>query len=154
VAQSLAAAGMRVVIVGGPDEASLAAQVAAAAGPASLNLAGRTSLSTLGAVLQRCHTYAGNDSGVTHIAAAVGTPVVAVFGPTNAAAWGPWTGGGAAAVVFQAQLPCSPCVYRGHSLGTPEGCPRRTCLELVTPEQVVAAVLAQVEQRQSAKIGG
>lgn len=146
VARSLAESGYRVVVVGGPDEAALASTVAAAAGPDAINLAGKTSLRVLGAVLQRCDAYLGNDSGVTHIAAAVGTPVAAVFGPTNHQAWGPWTGGAGRAVVLRAHLPCSPCMYRGHALGTPEGCPRRTCLQLVTPEQVTAAVLALLQE--------
>lgn len=138
VARALAQRGARIVVVGGPEEAALAGAVAAQVGPAAINLAGRTDLFVLGAVLQRCNAFVGNDSGVTHIAAAVGTPLVAVFGPTNHQAWGPWTGGRSPAAVVRADLPCSPCTYRRHSLGTPQGCPRRTCLELVTPEQVIA----------------
>jgi len=145
VARAVAERGYRVVVVGGPDEVALADAVAAAARPRARNLAGRTTLRGLGAVLRRCTGYLGNDSGVTHIAAAVGTPVVAVFGPTNHQAWGPWTGGVGTATVVRADLPCSPCVYRGHSLGTPAGCPRRTCLQLVTPEQVTASLLATLE---------
>ncbi len=141
VATTLAAAGARVVVLGGPEERALGQAVAAAAGKGTLDLTGRTSLSVLGAVLQRCRAFVGNDSGVTHIAAAVGTPVVAVFGPSNHRAWGPWTGGRSEAVVLRADLPCSPCVYRGKELGTPEGCPRRTCLELVPPGLVAAEAL-------------
>ncbi len=141
VAAEVAAAGARVVVVGGPEERALGQTVAAAAGPRALDLTGRTSLSVLGAVVQRCRAFVGNDSGVTHIAAAVGTPLVAVFGPSNHRAWGPWTGGRSAALVLRADLPCSPCVYRGNGLGTPEGCPRRTCLELVTPDVVAAETL-------------
>jgi len=131
-----------IVLVGGPDERELAKTLIEKADVAVHDVTGRTTVGQLGAVLQRCDAFVGNDSGVMHIAAAVGTPVVAVFGPSNDAAWGPWVGQerGQEAVVIRADLPCSPCFYRGHSLGTPEGCPARTCLHLVTPEQVVNAV--------------
>lgn len=141
VARALQHAGARVVLVGGPDETSLAAQVAAGAAGVVTNLAGQTSLGALGAVLERADVFVGNDSGVTHIAAAVGAPVVAVFGPTNADAWGPWTGGCSVVRVLRSALPCQPCVYRGRSLGTPQGCPARTCLQLVTAHQVADAAL-------------
>lgn len=131
-----------IVLVGGSDERELAETLADRADVAVHDVTGRTTVGQLGAVLQQCDAFVGNDSGVMHIAAAVGTPVVAVFGPSNDAAWGPWVGQerGQQAMVIRAELPCSPCFYRDHSLGTPEGCPARTCLHLVIPEQVVNAV--------------
>jgi heptosyltransferase-2 len=106
---------------------------------AGIDLTGQTTMGQLGAVLEGCDAFVGNDSGVMHIAAAVGTPVVALFGPSNYRAWGPWDPGGRS-VVVSADLPCLPCFYRGHELGTPEGCPNRSCLQLITVEQVVDAV--------------
>jgi ADP-heptose:LPS heptosyltransferase len=55
-----------------------------------LNLVGKTTVGQLAAVLRRCDLLVGNDGGVMHIATAVDTPVVAVFGPTNHRAWGPY----------------------------------------------------------------
>ena len=55
------------------------------------DLSGQTTLPELAAVLQSCDLFIGADSGVLHLAAATGVPVVAVFGPSNAAAWSPWT---------------------------------------------------------------
>ena len=88
-------------------------------------------------MLRRCRLLVSNDSGVVHLATAVSTPVVAVFGPSNDAAWGPYPP--PAHRVVRATLPCSPCFYRGTSLGTPQGCATRECLQLVTPAMVVAA---------------
>lgn len=138
-ARRLAAEGASIVLVGGPDEVTLSRAVAGAAGPGTVDLTGRTTLFQLGAVLEASDAFLGNDSGVMHIAAAVGVPVVAVFGPSNNRAWGPWDPSGRSEVL-RAELPCAPCFYRGHDLGTPEGCPNRTCLDLVSVDQVVEAV--------------
>ena len=56
-----------------------------------LNLAGRTSIHESAAVIEQCDLFLGNDSGPMHIAAAMHTPVVAVFGPSNSRAWGPYS---------------------------------------------------------------
>lgn len=135
----------RLVVLGGPHEVALSARLTAAlGGDNTINLAGRTSLGELAAVLKRCALYVGNDSGVTHIAAAMRTPTVAVFGPSNHRAWGPWPGhrrpdGSAVSTsvaVVRVALPCSPCLYVGTGVGLREGCPARTCLQLVTPERM------------------
>jgi heptosyltransferase-2 len=80
-----------------------------------------------------------NDGGVVHVATAVGTPVVALFGPSNAQAWGPYPVDDPGHQVVREQLVCSPCIHRGHSFGTPQGCPARTCLALIEPSAVLAA---------------
>lgn len=128
-----------IVLVGGPEEEGLARSIGERTGQPVLNLAGRTSVRQLGAVLKRCRLFVGSDSGVMHVAAAVGTPLVAIFGPSNERAWGPWTGGQGHAAVVRHDLSCSPCFYAGHRLGRRWGCPERTCLQLVTPSEVCAA---------------
>ncbi len=129
--------GLRVVLLGGPDERDLAGAVIAAMRVPAVNLAGYTSLEQLGGVLRRCALLIGNDAGVAHLAAAVGTPVVAVFGPSNHHTWRPL---GRSLVVRAApELPCMPCFNRGFSRGYPQGCPPRYCLQEVTPPMVVAA---------------
>jgi heptosyltransferase-2 len=80
----------------------------------------------------------GNDSGVLHLATAVETPVVAIFGPSNHLAWGPYPPGNRNVVVRE-PVACSPCIHRGHRFGTPEGCPARTCLQIVEVETVFEA---------------
>ena len=97
--------GLRPVFVGGPAERVLTASLAARTG--GLDLAGRTDLPTLVAVLARAALFVGNDSGPMHVAAAVGTPTVGVFGSTSpvwTAPRGPWV-----RVVGPAPVACSPC---------------------------------------------
>ncbi len=142
VADHLVGRGFRVLILGGPEEVELAERVRAyMADPSrATNLAGRTSLPGLASVLARCRLLVANDGGVMHLATAVGTPVVAVFGPTHPSAWGPFPP--EAGRTVRLNLPCSPCLYRGHELGTPQGCPERECLTWLGPERVIAAVEA------------
>jgi heptosyltransferase-2 len=128
--------GARIVIVGtladGTDE------LAAGLGECSVNLGGRTTVPQLAAVLARCDLLIGADSGVLHVASAVGTPTVALFGPTNHRAWAPALPPAKLAVV-RAGSACSPCAYTHLGLGTPSGCPERTCMAMISVEQVVAA---------------
>lgn len=119
--------GAALILVGSNPESAEAAAVAAGVRAPALSLAGRTTLSVLAAVLARCRVLLANDSGVMHVAAAVGTPVVAVFGPTDPAATGPL---GRAAIVRQ-RVPCSPCRYRECPIDHP-------CMDGVTPEAVIA----------------
>jgi len=129
--------GLRVVLLGGKDERELADAVGGLMRYPAVNLAGRTTLDVLGGVLKRCALLVGNDSGVAHLASAVGAPVVAVFGPFNHHTWRPL--GRSLVVRADPALPCMPCVNRGFARGYPEGCPPRYCLQRVTPAMVVAA---------------
>ncbi len=124
----------RIVLVGGRGDGTDAVLRAMAHTPTDLS--GSTSLGQLAAVLEACDLFIGADSGVMHLAAAAGAPVLALFGPSNAAAWGPWSD--RAAVLTGGSL-CSPCSYIRSAVGQREGCPARTCMRLITPEAVVAA---------------
>ena len=104
----------------------------------ALNLEGKTTPGQLAAVLRGCDLFIGADSGVVHLAAAAGTPVVAIYGPSNHQAWGPWQPGGRTAVVRSGPL-CSPCMYVDHELGSLSGQSARTCMHMVTPAQVLRA---------------
>ena len=129
--------GARIVLVGTPADG--VSKVASLMRSEAVNLEGRTNLRQLAAVLRRCDLFIGADSGVMHLACAVGTSVVAIFGPSNHRAWGPWTPDRRRAVVVRADLPCSPCSYVGFSVGRREGCQARTCMKMVTPETVLEA---------------
>lgn len=133
----------RVVVVGGPDDGDLALRCVEALGrPAWAMLAADTGdLRTLAQLLASCAVFVGNDSLPMHLAAAAGTPVVAIFGPSNHRAWGPLPHAvGAFTAVVRRDLACSPCFYRGHALGTPEGCPPRPCLTELGIEPVLTQV--------------
>jgi len=71
---------VQVVLTGGPGDRDVTAQVAAAIGPGCLDLAGQTTIGELAAVAEQCRLFVSNDTGVMHVAEAVGTPVVAIFG--------------------------------------------------------------------------
>jgi heptosyltransferase-2 len=89
VGRRFAAEGAGLAVFGGPAELALCAEVAAGIGPAALDLAGRTPLPVWAAALARCAVVICNDSGGMHLAAAVGTPLVAVYGLTDPARTGP-----------------------------------------------------------------
>jgi ADP-heptose:LPS heptosyltransferase len=90
VARAERAAGRRVVVTGGPEEALLARRVAAGAGlPSAAVLAGRTDLGALAALVAAAGRVVCGDTAVAHLATALGTPSVLVFGPTSPQAWGP-----------------------------------------------------------------
>jgi exopolysaccharide biosynthesis WecB/TagA/CpsF family protein len=126
----------QIVLLGTKTDHNAAVKAAMKADP--LDLSGQTSLTELAAVLESCDLFIGADSGVMHIASAAGTPVIALSGPINADAWSPWTPQGQS-VVIRSAPECSPCSYVGHGMGLREGCAARTCMRMVTPDQVVTA---------------
>ncbi|MGI8613206.1 MAG: glycosyltransferase family 9 protein [Nocardioidaceae bacterium] len=127
---ALHAHGWDVVVTGSPDERSLAAAVG---GGCAVNLAGRTSLAQLGAVLAGAAAVVVGNTGPAHLAAAVGTPVVSLFAPTvPAARWAPY--GVPSVLLGDQQAPCR------DSRATRCPVPGHPCLTSVTSQQVVAAV--------------
>lgn len=122
------------------DEVVAAHTVAEQIGPTARIAPSAPSPQALGALVRHCGLVVGNDSGVIHVATAVGTPVVAVFGPSNDRAWGPYPLGDARHAVVRETLACAPCVHRGHSFGTPQGCAARTCLSILEPASVLTAI--------------
>ncbi|MDN5942145.1 MAG: glycosyltransferase family 9 protein, partial [Nitrospira sp.] len=121
-----------VVMIGGPDERADIAQVNKMMKTPAVDLAGATTVGLLPALLSRASLLITNDSGPMHIAAAVGTPVVALFGPTNAARTGPY---GSGHRVLTTELPCRPCLSR-----TCQNPIQLECLTRISPEQVIAPV--------------
>jgi heptosyltransferase-3 len=94
VGEALAARGLTVALTGGPD-AEERAYVASIAGalPRAIDLGARLTLPQTAALLAQARLYVGPDTVVTHMAAALGTPTVALFGPSNPVRWGPWPRG-------------------------------------------------------------
>jgi heptosyltransferase-3 len=106
-----------------------------------INLIGRTSVGELAALLERASLFVGVDSAPMHMAAALGVPVVALFGPSGEMSWGPW--GGGHAVVASPYL-CRPCGQDG-CLGSK----RSDCLEAITADDVMRAVNEVVGRSQA-----
>ncbi len=131
LAARLEADGYAVVVVGGEHDHAVAAPLEAHAAVA----AGRFSLQETGAVLARARVLVSGDTGVMHMATAVGTPVVALFGPTvEQFGFFPYA---ARASVLQRRLDCRPCSAMGGAY-----CPmgHHRCLTDIAPEEVAAAV--------------
>jgi exopolysaccharide biosynthesis WecB/TagA/CpsF family protein len=135
---------LQVVLVGGPgDDGPAVRELLAAASPpiAVLDLIGKTTLGQLSALLATADVFLGADSGVMHLAAAAGARVAALFGPSNAAAWRPYTPEGRA-IVLRSGVECSPCSYVETGVGARDGCAARTCMRLITPQMAASAVSA------------
>jgi heptosyltransferase I len=94
-----------------------------------INIGGQTTLPELAEIYGNALAVISTDSGPMHLAAAVGTPVIALFGPTNPARTGPY---GSGHTVISAGLPCSPCLLKR--------CATRKCMLDITPEMVFEAV--------------
>lgn len=105
--------GARIVLVGAEADAAVCREIAQAA-PDAIDLAGRTDLKTLAAVLSRARAVVANDSGAMHLAAAVGARVVAVFGATNEKKTAPLPAGtdDPAPIVVSSNVWCRPCMLR------------------------------------------
>ncbi len=85
------APGAVAVVLGGPGEETLGARALAGLEPGrAVNLAGRSDLLSSAAILERAMLFVGNDSGMMHLAAAVGAPTLGLFGPTDESVYGPW----------------------------------------------------------------
>jgi GT2 family glycosyltransferase/ADP-heptose:LPS heptosyltransferase len=128
--------GYAVAFLGGPRERREAEEVAArvrAHGPREcLVLAGSMSLADTAAAIRQCRVFVSHDSGLMHVAAAVGTPVLGVFGPTLPSKNAPWTPGGISRVVRK-EIPCSPCYHLFSKL---VNCDHRMCLTTLEPAAV------------------
>jgi heptosyltransferase-2 len=106
-AQLLAERGLDVWVVGGPAEKAMAAEIVTAGGPRVRDLTG-TDLRNGILAMAAASIAISNDSGLMHIAAALGTPTMGIFGPTSPYHWAPLNGL-AATVTTKTMLPCQPC---------------------------------------------
>ena len=121
--------GFQLVITGSPGDRDLTGEIATQCDAPLLNLAGRTSLAELASLLQKARVAVTTDTGPMHLAAALGTPVVALFGPTEPRRTGPF---GPGHEVVRLTLPCSPCFRRQ--------CPEPRCLTELPLSSVQEAV--------------
>ncbi|MEW6520385.1 MAG: lipopolysaccharide heptosyltransferase II [Thermodesulfobacteriota bacterium] len=129
VADWLICQGRQVVFTGGRGDRPVIEAIMARMQQPAVSLAGETSLKTLAALYRLAPLVISTDTGPMHLAAAVGTPVVAVFGSTAPWRTGPY---GARHQVVRLELPCSPCLKRE--------CDHRRCMNELAPEQVISAV--------------
>ena len=125
-----------VILFGTAAEAAVSAAIREKLTTPPIDLTGRTAIGDLPGLLSQCHLFLGNDSGAMHVAAAVGLPVIAVFGPTDPLGTAPVTSKHA---IVQQKPYCSPCFLRR--------CPTdHRCMLAVTPEMVGSALKPQLLQ--------
>jgi lipopolysaccharide heptosyltransferase I len=140
-AAALLGDGFGVVITGGSQDQALAAAIAAGLHPSPRVLAGQLSLKQLAAVLAEMDLMITVDSGPMHMAGAMGTPVIALFGATDPLRTGPV----GPATILRKELPCSPCLQRRCQIADTHRCMRDlTVAEVVEAAQNVVRARASV----------
>jgi heptosyltransferase-3 len=154
IAQRLAARGRTIVLSGGGEKPELeyVADLAREMPDGTVNAAGKLTLGASACLASRAQVYVGPDTAMTHIAAALGVPTVALFGPSNTVKWGPWPRGHAVesnpwrrcgsqqvnnVILVQGTTACAPCML--------EGCGRNIasfsdCLQYLPASRVMAAI--------------
>jgi lipopolysaccharide heptosyltransferase I len=135
LAAMLAAEGAMVALTGSRADQGATHEIAAMSGlkDAVADLAGRTDLRTLAALQAQAALVVSTDTGAMHLAAAMGAPVLALFGPTSPRRTGPY---GAGHRVLTRGLECQPCFKRN--------CGEPRCMIEITPQEVARAALAQL----------
>jgi lipopolysaccharide heptosyltransferase II len=137
LADRLGAAGLEVLLVGGPEDGRLLASIQGLQAEASFALSGQT-LGVSAGVYARCAVVVGVDGGGPHLAAAVGTPTVRLYGPASPQRYGPWPPSANQHVLLTGALACVPC---GHLEAPPCGATHLpACLVSLSVEEVFAAV--------------
>jgi ADP-heptose:LPS heptosyltransferase len=120
------------VLLGGPDEKSIAVEIGSASKQPLLSCIGNSLTESI-ALIEKCEMTVGGDSGLTHMARALGVPTVLIYGPTDhrVHSFGEKT------KVLCARVKCRPCSRHG-----PRRCPERhhDCMRLVSPESVLEAL--------------
>ena len=122
--------GCQVLIGGSDQDIDLAQQIRQMAKSRPIIMAGRTTIKEFAAIAKKSALFVGNDSGAMHIAAAVGTPMVALFGPANPCEWGPR---GGPVEVLSKGLGCRSCIHPTCTRG------EENCMRLISVHEVCAA---------------
>ena len=131
LAQGLAAHGLAVWLIGSRNDRPAGDEIERAAGGICRNLCGETTLTEAIDLLASCSLVVSNDSGLMHVAAALGRPLIALYGSSSPAFTPPLS---ADARILKLDLPCSPCFQRECPLG------HFNCMMQLTPDKVMAAI--------------
>jgi heptosyltransferase I len=121
------------VIISNKADTEIADTVVAGSKGMAINMAGKTGLKELVALIARARFFISNDTGPMHIAAALGVPVFAIFGPANPVRTGPY---GAIHTIIQTQMDCIPCYRR-------KPCEHWKCMKDITVERVRQTILTK-----------
>ena len=117
----------RIVLFGSGSDRLTTERIAQAVGPGAVNIAGETSLQEAMALIAQCTLFISNDSGLMHVAGALGVPTIAIFGSTNPVTTSPT---GPRCTIIRKELSCSPCLKKE--------CPTDfQCMTAIKPEEVI-----------------
>ncbi len=130
--------GASVIIFGGTEEMELAEEIKGRMRSAPLIMTGQSTLGETATLIERCSLFISNDSGLLHVACAVNTPSIGIFGPTNPKRTGPYPD---LSAVFRKDMACSPC-YEGR----PIQCHHYECLHLITVDDMIEEVKKRLEK--------
>ena len=122
----------KIILVGGNEEIDLVNKILSLFKSQPVISTGKTSIGQMAALIKKADLFIGNDSGPMHIAGAVATPTVAIFGPTNTKDHHPC---GNKFIIVRKNLKCSPCYYRGKVK-----CKKLDCFKSITGDEVLKAV--------------
>ena len=136
--EALVKEGFQVVLVGNENEEAVAEKVVKLAQDKFISLAGKTTLRELAALMTHCCLFVGNDAGPMHMAAAVGCPVLGLFGPTDPGVWGPR---GKKCYTIYKGLDCHECFHPGCQRG------ELSCMNLISIEEVISKSLEILGQK-------
>ncbi len=125
--------GLKTVIIGAPSDCEYAAEIAAEIGVGVINRCGRLSLAQTASLCHKASMLLGPDSGIAHLAVAVGTPAIVLFGPSDPVKWGPPAGRGES---IRIQLPCSPCSIFGYT----KPCIKHECMTGIKAQSLIEAI--------------
>ena len=129
--------GLSVALLGGKEELAIAEEVSSGLSSRCVNLVGRTSLREAVGIISRAKVCIGPDTGLMHLAAAVGTPVVSLWGATDPRRAGPY---GFEALVIKGQAECSPCYRKSCPIG-------RVCMRSIGADAVMEKVALALDRK-------
>lgn len=126
----------KVLLLGGQEEKFLGEIIKSSTQAVFIDLIGKTSIKQLAALLKKCNLFVGGDSGVMHVASAVGTPIVAIWGGHNKPAhWGPSS---EKDIILHSPQECSPCGLKS--------CKDAVCLKSIEVDEVSEAITKQIKR--------
>lgn len=137
---------VRFAVLGGRDDQAMGTKIVAAVGSRCVDLTGQTSLPEMVEWVRRCSIVVTNDTGPMHVAAALGRPIVALFGPTDPRRTGPY---GQANGVLNHALPCAPCMesHCAHE-------PKLECMLRIEEDTVFSEVQWRLSSTMEAAVSG
>ena len=134
---------VQIVLTGAPNEVAVSKWIAEQTKCETVCLAGQTQVNQLAGLFAQADLVITGNCGPMHLAAAAGTPVIALHGPTNSVQWGPWTD---EATCLTAGVPCSPCLNLGFEYACqalPDG--TSPCMHTLAVSEVLQACQVYLE---------